>query len=235
MPCLIELHEVHKTYQLGAQTVKALDGISLSIEQGELLAIVGPSGAGKSTLMDMIGLLDTPTAGRYCFAGDDVANFDDDIRSDMRNRDIGFTFQSFFLLSGLTALQNVALPLTYRALSKKDIHQQAADMLNKVGLGDRLQHKPSELSGGQQQRVAIARSLVTQPKIILADEPTGALDSSTSADIIRLLKELNKDHQVTVIIVTHDQQIALQCPRQIHIKDGKITDSNAVPISGLAT
>lgn len=227
LPCLIELHDVSKTYQLGEQTVNALDGVSLRIAQGELLAIVGPSGAGKSTLMDIIGILDTPSSGRYCFAGDDVANFDDDTRSDMRNRDIGFTFQSFFLLSGLTALQNVALPLTYRQLPKKEINEQAAEMLTKVGLGERLHHKPSELSGGQQQRVAIARSLVTEPKIILADEPTGALDSTTSKDIINLLKKLNKDDNVTVIIVTHDNNIAMQCPRQIQIKDGKITDSRS--------
>lgn len=227
LSCLIELQDIHKTYQLGEQTVHALDGVSLNIEQGELLAIVGPSGAGKSTLMDIIGLLDTPSSGRYCFVGDDVAKFDDDTRSDMRNQAIGFTFQSFFLLPGLTALQNVALPLTYRQLAKKEIHQQATEMLVKVGLGERLHHKPSELSGGQQQRVAIARSLVTEPKLILADEPTGALDSHTSNDIIKLLKQLNIENNVTVIIVTHDNTIAQQCPRQINIKDGQITDSRS--------
>lgn len=227
LPCLIELQDIHKTYQLGEQTVHALDGVSLNIEQGELLAIVGPSGAGKSTLMDIIGLLDTPSSGRYCFVGDDVAKFDDDTRSDMRNQAIGFTFQSFFLLPGLTALQNVALPLTYRQLAKKEIHQQATEMLVKVGLGERLHHKPSELSGGQQQRVAIARSLVTEPKLILADEPTGALDSHTSNDIIKLLKQLNIENNVTVIIVTHDNTIAQQCPRQINIKDGQVIDSRS--------
>lgn len=225
MPCLIKLNNVCKTYQLGEQTVQALDHVNLTVEQGELLAIIGPSGAGKSTLMDIIGLLDTPSSGEYYFTGDDVAHFDDDARSDLRNHAIGFTFQSFFLLPQLTALENVALPLTYRQLDKDNIKNTASEMLTKVGLADRLNHKPSELSGGQQQRVAIARSLVTKPKIILADEPTGALDSQTSGEIIELLKTLNREHHVTVIIVTHDDTIAAQCPRQIKINDGKITDS----------
>ncbi len=228
MSSLIKLQDVHKTYQVGDQQVKALDGVTLEIEQGEFLAIIGPSGAGKSTLMDIIGLLDTPSSGHYFFAGEDISNFDDNTRSDMRNQQIGFTFQSFFLLSGLTALQNVGLPLTYRQLSQKIIDEQASEILAKVGLSDRLKHKPTELSGGQQQRVAIARSLVTKPKILLADEPTGALDSKTSAEIINLLKSLNQEENVTVIIVTHDEDIAANCPRQIHIKDGKITDSKMV-------
>lgn len=226
MPSLIELEHLSKIYQTGRQEVRALDDVNISIEQGEFLAIVGPSGAGKSTLMDLIGLLDAPTQGKYFLAGEDVSEFSDNKRSDTRNQLIGFTFQSFFLLPGLTALQNVALPLTYRNLPHKEINTQAKQMLEKVGLGSRLDHKPTELSGGQQQRVAIARSLVTQPKVILADEPTGALDSKTSDDIIGLLRELNEAQNVTVIIVTHDDEIAAACPRQLHILDGKVRDSN---------
>ena len=226
MSSLIDIRDLYKHYNIGAQQVKALDGINLQIKQGELLSIVGPSGAGKSTLMDMLGLLDTPSAGLILFNDKDVSKFDDNKRSDLRNREIGFAFQSFFLLSNLTALQNVSLPLTYRSLSHKDLKNQATKVLQKVGLGDRLHHKPNELSGGQQQRVAIARALVTEPKIILADEPTGSLDSATGIAIIKLLKELNQENSVTIIIVTHDEKIAETCPRQIHIKDGKITDSS---------
>ena len=226
MLSLIDIKDLHKQYHIGEQRVKALDGIDLRIEQGELLSIIGPSGAGKSTLMDMLGLLDTPSSGRILFNGEDVSMFDDNKRSDLRNQEIGFAFQSFFLLSSLTALQNVSLPLPYRRMSHKEIKEQATAVLKKVGLGDRLFHKPNELSGGQQQRVAIARALVTEPKIILADEPTGSLDSMTSAAIIKLLKDLNQENKVTIIIVTHDEQISAECPRQIHIKDGKITDIN---------
>ena len=225
MPSLIELKNLHKVYTIGDQEIKALDGVNLQIAQGELLSIVGPSGAGKSTLMDMLGLLDTPTSGEILFNGEALSSFDDNKRSDMRNQEIGFAFQSFFLLSSLSALQNVSLPLTYRSMSHNDIKKQATDILQKVGLGERLNHKPNELSGGQQQRVAIARALVTEPKIMLADEPTGSLDSTTSADIIKLLKDLNQEKKVTTIIVTHDEQIAAECPRQIHIKDGKVIDS----------
>lgn len=226
MQSLIELNQVSKTHHLGDQQVIALDNVNLRIDAGEMLSIVGPSGAGKSTLMDILGLLDTPSTGSYMFDGEDVADFNDDQRSELRNHAIGFTFQSFFLLPGLTALQNVALPLTYRNMPSKQIMQKATEVLTKVGLADRLNHKPSQLSGGQQQRVAIARSLVTHPKIILADEPTGALDSKTSKDIIALLKKLNQQENVMVIIVTHDIDIAEQCPRQIHLKDGKVTDSH---------
>jgi putative ABC transport system ATP-binding protein len=222
---LIDLQNISKIYTVGDQEVTALNGVDLKIEAGELLSIVGPSGAGKSTLMDIIGLLDTPTLGTVLFNGQDISTVNDDQRSEMRNQEIGFAFQSFFLLPELTALQNVSLPLTYRKMSAKAIKEQAAVMLTQVGLGDRMHHKPSELSGGQQQRVAIARALVTTPKILLADEPTGALDSKTSADIIDLLRDLNQKNNVTVIIVTHDDDIAAECPRHIHIKDGKITDS----------
>ncbi len=225
LPSLIELKDLYKLYEVGDQQVKALNGVNLSISQGELLSIVGPSGAGKSTLMDMIGLLDTPTSGEIFFNGQALSKFDDNKRSDMRNREIGFAFQSFFLLSSLTAIQNVSLPLSYRSISHSEIQKKATAILQKVGLGDRLDHKPNELSGGQQQRVAIARALVTKPKIMLADEPTGSLDSETGAAIIKLLKILNKEDNVTTIIVTHDDQIAMECPRQIHIKDGKLTDS----------
>ena len=214
-----------KIYDIGEQQVRALDRVNLQIKQGELLSIIGPSGAGKSTLMDMIGLLDTPTSGEIFLHGQPLSEFDDDKLSDMRNREIGFAFQSFFLLSNLTAMQNVSLPLTYRSMSHSEIRKKTTAILQKVGLGDRLNHKPNELSGGQQQRVAIARALVTNPNIILADEPTGALDSATSAAIIKLLKDLNKENNVTTIIVTHDNKIAAECPRKIHINDGKIIDS----------
>jgi putative ABC transport system ATP-binding protein len=216
-----------KVYRVGEQEVHALNGVSVNIDQGEFLSIIGPSGAGKSTLMDIMGLLDTATSGTHFFNGEDVSNFDDNKRSDLRNREIGFTFQSFFLLPALTTLQNVMLPLTYRDMPTEEMQQQAAQMLTKVGLSDRINHKPTELSGGQQQRVAIARSLVTRPKLILADEPTGALDSKTSADIISLLQSFHQEDNVTVIIVTHDEKIAANCPRQLHIKDGQVTDSNA--------
>jgi putative ABC transport system ATP-binding protein len=225
LPSLIELQNVHKTYVLGEQTVKALDGINLKIERGEWLSIIGPSGAGKSTLMDILGLLDLPTQGRYSLNGIDVSSYTDDERSDMRNQDIGFAFQSFFLLSNLTALQNVSLPLTYRNLSQKEITASATEALTKVGLADRMDHKPIQLSGGQQQRVAIARALVTKPKLILADEPTGALDTATGKLILELLERLNKEENVTIAIVTHDESIANSCPRVIKICDGKITDT----------
>ena len=227
MPSLIELNNVHKDYVMGDQIVKALDGVNVKIEQGEFLAIIGPSGAGKSTLMDIIGLLDIPSSGTYLFNGQDVSSFNDNKRSDMRNQEIGFSFQSFFLLSNLTAIQNVSLPLTYRDMTRKDIVTQATQALQKVGLADRLHHKPNELSGGQQQRVAIARALVTNPKIILADEPTGSLDSTTSEAIIQLLQHLNQEGEVTIVIVTHNESIANRCPRTIYLKDGKIIDTKS--------
>jgi putative ABC transport system ATP-binding protein len=219
---LIEFRNVSREYILGEEIVHAIQHINIKIEQGELVAIVGPSGAGKSTLMDIIGLLDRPTSGEYLFNGKDVSAFSDDTRSDMRNHDIGFAFQSFFLLPHLTAGENVALPLSYRKMSKREIKKRCIAILETVGLGDRINHKPAELSGGQQQRVCIARALVTEPKIILADEPTGALDSASSTIVMDLLRKLNKEKNVTTIIITHNEDIARECPRIIHIRDGQV-------------
>jgi putative ABC transport system ATP-binding protein len=219
---LIELKHLCKEYQLGDQVIEAVANIDLTIDAGELISICGPSGAGKSTLMDIIGLLETPTSGQYFFNGEDISNFDDVKRSKLRNQFIGFAFQSFFLLNNLSAWQNVALPLTYQQLRPHEIKERSIAMLEKVGLGQRTHHKPTELSGGQQQRVAIARALVTHPKIILADEPTGSLDSEVGQTIMAFLKKLNREDKVTIIIVTHDPEVAAQCDRQIHIRNGKL-------------
>ena len=220
---LIELKEVCKIYDLGEVKVEALMDASLSIEQGEYVALLGPSGSGKSTLMNTLGCLDRPTSGSYRLAGEEVATMSRDERARIRNQRIGFVFQNFNLLARTSALDNVELPLLYsRGISAADRHRRARESLDLVGLADRLDHHPSQLSGGQQQRVAIARSLVNQPSILMADEPTGNLDSKTSREIIGLFKRLNEESGLTVILVTHDQHVARNARRKIVLRDGRI-------------
>lgn len=226
MSSLIRLENSCKTYSAGTATHRALDRVNLTIEKGEMTAIVGKSGSGKSTLMNIIGFLDVPSAGHYYFAGEDVSCLSDDALAAIRNQQIGFIFQSFFLLPRSTILQNVMLPLFYRGTSPTDAQQKARSLLAKVGLSEMAAKYPNQLSGGQQQRVAIARALVGDPAIILADEPTGALDSQTSADIMQLLHQLNRDEGRTILIITHDPAISSQCRRVLTIGDGVINDQN---------
>ena len=223
---IINLEEITKTYQTGDNDYPALRGVSLSIEQGEFTAIVGASGSGKTTLMNLIGLLDQPSSGRYSLLDQDVTLLSSDLRAEYRNEFIGFVFQSFLLLPKLTALDNVGLPLQYRNVSKKEIKLRAQQMLEQVGMGRFGEHHPFELSGGQQQRVAIARALIGQPKLILADEPTGALDSETSAMVLRLLRQIHQQQSVTVLIITHDPKVAACCNRTIRISDGELVSND---------
>jgi putative ABC transport system ATP-binding protein len=219
MPPLIELQKLHRHYVMGDSTVKAVDGVSFNIEQGEYVAIVGTSGSGKTTLMNMLGCLAKPTKGDYLLGGRSVAELSDDELSALRNEQIGFVFQNFQLLPRATAAKNVALPLVYRNVPRRERRKRAADALEMVGLGDRAKHRPSELSGGQRQRVAIACALVTGPSLLLADEPTGNLDSATAKDILALLSTLHSEGN-TIVIVTHEPSIAAQCPRAIRMTDG---------------
>ncbi len=217
---MIEIENITKVYQMGEMEVRALNGISLKIEDGEWTAIMGPSGSGKSTLMAIIGCLDSPTDGSYRLDGTDVAKMSDDELAAVRNKKIGFVFQQFNLLARTSALENVELPLLYSSGNHRTDRAKAA--LEAVGLADRMKHHPNELSGGQQQRVAIARALVTEPSIILADEPTGNLDSKTSAEIMKLFSELHSTRGITVIFVTHDPSIAANAHRVIHLMDGVV-------------
>lgn len=221
MSHLIEAQNLERHYSQGGETIKALDGVSVTIDDGDYVAIMGPSGSGKSTFMNMVGALDKPNTGSLIIAGEDLANMDVDALADLRNRTIGFVFQQFNLLARTSALKNVELPLMYArdAISDKEALCEAA--LERVGLKDRMDHTPAELSGGQQQRVAIARALVNQPKLILADEPTGALDSQTSREILDLFDTLNATG-MTIVMVTHDQDVADRARRQLHFLDGKI-------------
>jgi putative ABC transport system ATP-binding protein len=218
---LIEIKDLYKNYVMGELEVPALMDINVQIAKNEYVAIMGPSGSGKSTLMNILGCLDTPTSGQYLFNGVDVSQLDDDALSAMRNREIGFIFQNFNLLPKLTALQNVELPLVYAGANKHERHERAVQALEKVGLAERMSHKPTELSGGQRQRVAIARALVSKPGILLADEPTGALDSKTGVEIMALFDELQREGN-TIIVITHEQEIADYAHRTIFIKDGRI-------------
>ena len=221
MPPLIQLDDVARHYTMGDQRIAALDGLSFAIERGEMVAIIGASGSGKSTLLHVLGCLDTPTRGRYTLANRPVHELADDDRARLRNREIGFVFQSFHLLPRVSALANVALPLEYRGIGPRERFRRAATALDRVGLGQRLHHRPNELSGGQRQRVAIARALVTQPSLLLCDEPTGNLDSATTDDVMQLFSALHADGH-TIVIVTHDPAIAARCTRQVRIHDGRL-------------
>ena len=221
MNVLVDVQDICKVYNPGENEVRALDHVSVQIQEKEFVAIIGQSGSGKSTLMNMLGCLDVPTSGTYMLHGQDVSHMSDDELSDIRNKEIGFIFQGFNLIQNLTALENVELPLIYRGVAKKERIELAKNALKKVGLEKRMDHKPSEMSGGQQQRVAIARAIAQAPPIILADEPTGNLDSGASREIMQILKELHEEGR-TVILITHDNDIAAQAKRVIKILDGKI-------------
>lgn len=219
---LIKITNLFKTYEIGENSVHALNKVSLSIEEHEFAAIVGPSGSGKSTLMNIIGCLDTPTSGSYQINGHEISTFGDNELSEFRSRTIGFVFQKFNLLNKLNAIENVELPLIYQGVGSKERHERAVEALRRVGLEDRMHHTPMELSGGQQQRVAIARALIANPPVILADEPTGNLDSHTGTEVLDILKKLNEQGN-TIILITHDMHIAEQASRVIRIMDGQIT------------
>ena len=223
MSALIEIRDMYKIYNPGENEVYALDGVSLTIEEGEFVAVIGHSGSGKSTLMNMMGCLDTPTEGTYLLNGRDVSGLTDNELSDIRNEEIGFIFQGFNLIANLDALANVELPLIYRGIDRHTRREAAAESLELVGLGERMRHKPAQMSGGQQQRVAVARAIAARPPVILADEPTGNLDSRSTEEILGILKELHRSGR-TVIVITHDSEIAAQAERVIRIKDGRITE-----------
>jgi putative ABC transport system ATP-binding protein len=218
----IRVKELCKTYRMGDVEVPALRGVNLAIRQAEFVAVMGSSGSGKSTFMNILGCLDRPSSGKYFLDGDEVGSLTADQWADIRNQRIGFVFQGFNLLARTTALENVELPMMYNGCSGKQRHQRAVEVLGLVGLDDRLDHTPNRLSGGQQQRVAIARALVNRPSLILADEPTGNLDSATSAEIMKLFQTLNRDQGITIVLVTHELDIAEYARRQIHFKDGSV-------------
>jgi putative ABC transport system ATP-binding protein len=218
---MIELNNISKNYRMGELDINALDGVSLSVMRGELIAIMGPSGSGKSTLMNVLGCLDRPTSGTYSFEAREISAMNDDELAHVRNAKIGFVFQSFNLLPRFSALKNVEMPLVYSGIPAKGRTERAIPVLEKVGLKDRMEHKPTELSGGQQQRVAIARALVNNPPLLLADEPTGNLDSRSGEEILNILVDLN-DQGVTIMIVTHDHDVAARCKRVINLKDGRV-------------
>jgi ABC-type lipoprotein export system ATPase subunit len=229
MDNIIELQDIRKTYCIGDIAVPVLKGVSLSVARGELVALMGASGSGKSTLMNIVGCLDRADAGIYRLDGEETAHLSADQRAMIRNRKLGFVFQSFNLLPRTSALDNVAMPLTYTAghLTEREARQRAAEMLARVGLQDRMDHEPSRLSGGQQQRVAIARALINQPPVLLADEPTGNLDSRTSEEVLAMFQKLNRQEGITIIMVTHDAQVARHTQRVVHIHDGMIVQPAA--------
>ena len=221
---MISIKDMHKIYNPGENEVRALDGVSLEIHEGEFVAIIGHSGSGKSTLMNMIGCLDTPTSGSYFLHGKDVSRMTDNELSDVRNQEIGFIFQGFNLIANLDAIGNVELPLIYRGIDRKTRRAAAKQALIKVGLEKRMTHKPSEMSGGQQQRVAVARAIAASPPVILADEPTGNLDSRTSLEVMQLLKMTSTEFSQTLVMITHNPELAQIADRMIHIEDGKIVE-----------
>jgi len=228
MKPVVKLHDIHKTYQMGDIAVPVLKGVSMMVAQGEMVALMGASGSGKSTLMNILGCLDRPDSGSYWLDGEEVARLSADQRALLRNRKLGFVFQNFNLLPRTSALDNVAMPLLYAAghISERDSRQRAAEMLGRVGLEDRLNYEPSRLSGGQQQRVAIARALINHPSLLLADEPTGNLDSRTSKEVLEMIQQLNQKEGITIIMVTHDAKVAQHAGRRIHIHDGVIVDGD---------
>jgi putative ABC transport system ATP-binding protein len=230
---LLAVEDLTRVYHVGGEEVRALDGVSFEVRRGEWVAVVGQSGSGKSTLMNVLGCLDTPTSGRYAIAGEDVAGLSDDALADLRNRELGFVFQTFQLLARATALANVELPLVYRGVPRRERRERAEAALAAVGLAARMHHRPNELSGGQRQRVAIARALVGDPSLLLADEPTGNLDTATGEEIVRLFAELHaRGH--TILLVTHEPRIAGRCPRAIRLSDGRVVaDGPGREVSGL--
>jgi putative ABC transport system ATP-binding protein len=230
---LIDVHALKKRYMMGSEEVWALDGISLSIEEGEYVAVMGPSGSGKSTFMNMLGCLDTPTSGTYYLRGEDVSAFSEDELAELRNHEIGFVFQTFNLLPRVNCLRNAELPLIYAGMSKTERRERAAEALRSVGLGDRLDHRPNELSGGQRQRVATARALVNRPSLLLADEPTGNLDTETGDEIMALLEGLHRQGN-TILLVTHEEPIAHHARRVIHLRDGRLERDETVAAPALA-
>ena len=230
---LIEVNGLKKQYMMGSEEVWALDGVTLSIEEGDYVAVMGPSGSGKSTLMNMLGCLDTPTSGTYYLRGEDVSTFSDNELAEIRNHEIGFVFQTFNLLPRVNCLRNAELPLIYAGMSKRERRERAAEALRNVGLGDRLDHRPNELSGGQRQRVATARALVNHPSLLLADEPTGNLDTETGDEIMKLLEALHRQGN-TILLVTHEEHIAHHARRIIHLRDGKLELEETVDNPALA-
>ena len=218
----IELHDVHKTYQIGQLEVPVLKGVSMSVKRGEFIALTGASGSGKSTLMNILGCLDRPSAGQYFLDSQDVTSLSLEQRALLRNRKVGFVFQNFNLLPRTSALDNVTMPLAYTAMHYREAQQRARSLLERVGLGDRIDHHPSQLSGGQQQRVAIARAIINHPALLFADEPTGNLDTRTSEEILRMFQQLNREEGLTIILVTHEAEVARYAQRVIHLRDGRI-------------
>ncbi|HNT77088.1 MAG TPA: ABC transporter ATP-binding protein [Anaerolineae bacterium] len=234
---VIWIEQLHKIYKMGETEVHALRGVSLAVKHGEIVAIMGPSGSGKSTLMNILGCLDQPTWGQYTLDGEDVSQMSEDALAAVRNRRVGFVFQSFNLLPRTTALDNVLLPLVYAGVAPRERRRRAVAMLEAVGLGDRIHHMPNELSGGQQQRVAIARALVNEPAIIMADEPTGNLDSQSGKEVMEILQRLNRERGITVVLVTHDLRIGHHAQRVLHLFDGKLRREEMVeaPIQAVDT
>ncbi len=224
-PAMISLADIRKSYVTGPIVTEILRGVRLDVRRGDLLSIMGPSGCGKSTLMNILGLLDRPTSGAYLLNGRETGAMSDSELSVLRNASIGFVFQSFHLLPRLTAWENVAVPLVYRGTSSASMRRRAHEMLDRMGMGDRADHRPGELSGGQRQRVAIARALVGEPDILLADEPTGALDSETGREIMQLFIELNAAERLTAVIITHDREVAQQCARRVRVLDGVLSET----------
>lgn len=230
---VISLSSIHRSFKIGPIKTEILRGIDLKVYAGDLMSIMGPSGSGKTTLMNIIGLLDKPSLGNYIIDGQDASNLGDNALSSLRNKRIGFVFQAFHLLPRLTALENVSLPLVYRGVARGNAMRKAEKMLNQVGMGKRARHRPNQLSGGQKQRVAIARALIGEPSLLLADEPTGALDTNTAHEVMSLLLELNQQQDLTILIITHDPAVARQCRRCMYIRDGILLESTTPDVAGI--